>query len=153
MSQTQTQSPSSSATPSVTRTSSITQTRSQTRSQTATQTGSGFPLQPVFDNTAKLLNGIDPLAAQAVSPAAVRGVLIFWPETDPVCGPGTYRLASLSLSLASPDVSSTTLLVRLFAADPDTFQPTTLLASSVQYPALSATPQFMTVRREGGGGN
>lgn len=142
---TQTQTRTLSATPSATLTPTETSSRSQTRTQTPSVTASGFPQQAIFDNTAKLLNSIDSANFRSVSLGRVRGVLIYWPEKDAACGPGSYALTSLAVSLAASSYTSPTVLVNLYVSNAEG-QRLTLLASRAFFPTVTTTPVYTVVR-------
>jgi len=125
---TQSQTPSLSASESVTPTN--TQSQSQSPSQlhapsvTPTQTGSGFPLQVLFDNTQARSRAINAAASSLLlGPDDWLAVSFFFPEVDPVCGPGLYRLDALSLALSLNSTSSSgsdtvTVTALLYPATP-----------------------------------
>jgi hypothetical protein len=49
---------------------------------------------------------------------------MYWPENDPQCGPGLYRLTNIFLPLTSEnDGDTATVVLKLFVADPVTLQP------------------------------
>jgi len=89
----------SSQTASLTSTRTQSPSNTQTRSLTPSQTVTGFPPEPVFDNTGSLFNNINEQSLRVISNSSWRGVLVHWPEDDPVCGAGDYTLLNLFLPL------------------------------------------------------
>jgi len=93
-SQSQTASQSATPTSSSTRSQTASQTRSQspsqtqTPTQTASQTGTGFPVEIVIDNSLLENPIIDNNHFRIIDPDTWYGVSMYFPETDPVCGPG-----------------------------------------------------------------
>jgi hypothetical protein len=73
---------------------------SQSTSASQSQTHSGFPSQPVIDNTVRGSVNISAGVFQEISPTVSRGITFFWPESDPVCGPAPYALASVTVALS-----------------------------------------------------
>lgn len=74
--------------------------QSRSRSYTPTRTPSGFPLRNVIDNTDSLLNYVADTYS-LLTPSDWGGIVIFWPEADPQCGPGSYDLLSVYLPLTA----------------------------------------------------
>jgi len=65
-------------------------------SVTATQTTTGFPIEIVIDNTYVSNPMFDAaIPPRTISPDMWYGVSFFMPESDPVCGPGSYALRSV----------------------------------------------------------
>lgn len=95
--------PSGSATPSESATTSA--TPSQTPSRTQSPSPTGFPAQIVVDSSEGLGAPLsaDAAAARVLAPDTKWAVAVTFPEADPACGPGAYRLTSLVLPLALPD--------------------------------------------------
>jgi hypothetical protein len=126
-SQSTSQEPSSSQTPSVSQsrsqssshTRSKTQTASQspTLSRTPSQTKSGFPLAPVVDNTNRVSGDINVESHREISVAKWRGIVTFWPERDPACGPGQYRLSNILLPLSASTESTVVFNFVLFTTE------------------------------------
>jgi hypothetical protein len=140
VSATQSQTPSQSVTSSQSATISLSPsqlvTRSGTPSQTQSQTATGLPHQAVLDNTAVLMNAINATSSRVLATSVWRAFSFFLPETDPVCGPGIYRLETLSLSLGLAN-GSVSLAVLLYPASSSTFKP---LAAFIRSTVLSVGP-------------
>jgi hypothetical protein len=138
-------SPSQSATPS--QSSSATSSQSRTPSQSQSASSTGFPRQVVLDNTAVSANSINDTSSRALSSGSWRAFSFYLPEDDPVCGPGIYRLSTLTLplGLASGSVS---LAVLLYPASSSMYAPltsfirsTVLSLSTVQnFPSYASLP-------------
>lgn len=115
-----------------------------TRSRTPTQASSVFPLQRIIDNTAALQNVISD-SSQPASGVTWWGVALYWPETNPACGPGPYTLSDLYLSIGVPAPSggalsvSVNLSVSLFVADADTLLPLERTATALFVPVVSVS--------------
>lgn len=96
---------------------------SPSATHTRSQTSMGFPVQAVIDNTGSTLSALT-TAISAVGASATGGVVMHWPETDPVCGPGRYALSTLGLALLSPGGQSiVTFTLSLFLANETSLQP------------------------------
>ena len=104
----------------------------------------GFPVQLVLDSTAGLSVPIDSnvsaVGARLVTPDVSWAVAFAFPETDPSCGPGAYRLEGVRLPLACVDASLSSpllLVVQLWSLDALSGVPAVPLQTAV-LPAPSA---------------
>jgi hypothetical protein len=119
-----------------------------TPSQTQTPSVTGFPPQTVLDNTNAGLNGVDS-AFRVLTATTLRAVSFYLPESDPVCGPGTYRLQTLTLALGGA-TGAVSIAVLLYPSDPTTALPDTasgFLRSTVAAfgPVQLASAAYLTV--------
>ena len=133
-----------SASTTVTPTASSTPSPTGTRSNTASQTASGFPPQTMLDNTNALYGAISASATRVVNSTAARGIVIGFPEADPVCGPGRYDLLSLTLALSAPSAGSVTLTFEIFSFVWSTWA-TRLTGTTTVGVELSTSPSFVTL--------
>jgi len=151
-SRSQTPSLSQSPSQSPTLTASQSQTPSQTPSVTATQTSTGFPVDTLIDNTfggsVLLLANESRLVSQDIWYA----VSFYLPESDPVCGIGSYDLKSLTLPLVLAEpvpggmVLLTLLLYRATSAGvPESDQTFIGSAAFRAVGIVSSTPAYFEV--------
>lgn len=121
-----------------TRTRSTSQTR--TRSPSLSRTSSGFPLRPIVDNTHSLSYDVSQ-SFQLLSDQDWSGIVLFWPEIDPQCGPGRYDITSVFLPLTAPaDGTYVTVVVLVSIVDPATLQPTSILSTTSTTYLLHSDP-------------
>jgi len=71
------------------------------RTWSPSRTGSGFAFQAVIDNTKGTTGIIDGSRAFNITTTTSYGFAWGFPEVDPVCGPGSYRIWVAYLALAS----------------------------------------------------
>lgn len=101
-------------------TASLTKSSSMTASQTPSQSSTGFPIQAVLDNTFDSTSLL--VDFRVIERHDRLSISFYFPETDPACGAGAYRLTALvlPLSLSSSLLSqsdSALLIVYLYGAD------------------------------------
>lgn len=137
----QSQTSTGSATPSGTPSTAPTPTR------TPSQSPSGFPVQPIVDNTALFAHGLDGAATLNVSGAAWAGVVLYFPEVDPVCGPGAYVLtaAYLGLLLGRGNAGVVIITASLFVASPTTLRPAARVATATVKVSVGLSPVTRTL--------
>jgi hypothetical protein len=100
-------------------------------------------MQPIIDNTQLQYNFMDAAVSRPVSASIVRGVAIFWPESDLACGPGSYRLYTVFLPLSIAISETVTFLVRLIMVDGPALLPVRLLASTAFFKDLTPSPSYI----------
>ena len=115
---------------------------SQSLSQTQTPSTTGFPTLPVVDGFG---GSVVPEPPSGVSTIDARAVSLYWPEGDPACGPGTYRLTTLSLLLGLNTTQPSTMVLQLYSTAPGSGAPavpqrTRVTAFAVQ---LSVAPVWV----------
>lgn len=76
---------------------SSTQTPTSTLSVTRSQTQSGFPRALVFGDADYPFGSGN--RVREINASTWRGVFMYWPERDPRCGPGQYRLDQFAVQL------------------------------------------------------
>ena len=91
-------SPSTTQTKSPSQTTSVV-TQSGTATPSITPSPTGFPLQPVIDNTGIISNGLSVSNMTLISVLSWQAISFFLPEVDPSCGPGKYSLEALAVPL------------------------------------------------------
>ena len=89
---------------------------------------------------------IDEQASRSLSNTAWRGVSVFWPEDDPLCGPGRYLLTSLSLAASLPSAASVVFAAALYTTTNGSWQQGTPVASASVTVAIMSTAQVCHIR-------
>ena len=110
--------------------------------QTPSRSPSGFPGQRVIDNTNVGAGQISSAIYSNVSVGGSAGIAWAFPEVDPKCGPGTYKLSSISLALSANATAAGLMFnLSLWAASAAPFP----LASTVAYPTgITYAPNYVT---------
>lgn len=110
-------------------------------------------LQAVIDNTGDLTLPVDAAGGRLpLSATSFFATAFFLPEADPACGPGRYRLKSLTLPLALPAAGAaqpTALVVQLWSSESALSPAPALPIFTAVLPppesSLSATPAFVAL--------
>ena len=141
-SQTASGTPSQSHSPSQSQSQSSSQSGTQSPSMTPTPTPTGRPEQVVVSN----LGAVDPSAQATFSAASTYAVGFAFVEGDDQCGPGRYRMTSVTLTLSRPPStpSSISLVIWLYNAAPDgtPTTPVTFVSSLVSVDVVPANVSF-----------
>lgn len=65
------------------------------------------------------MDAISASGAGSIGTTDACAVSWFFPEVDPACGPGTYKLVSISLALSALSSVTATISVELYVFHPD----------------------------------